>query len=142
VIVLLEEVRAERAAELAAARPKNKRRTALNLVPPFGQFQNGQRTKGWIIAGLGIGFLAANITSFAILRSWCNDEDGTCPGRRDAAEKLRVVNLASGAGFVATYIYGVVDGFVVMRRLDQAERLRVGVLPTDGGATLVLGGRF
>src|SRR6185436_13728464 len=42
-----ESVRARHAAELRGLRPKPHRVGALNLLPPWGQFQNGDRTKGW-----------------------------------------------------------------------------------------------
>jgi len=142
VIVLLEEVRAERAAELAAARPKPKKRPALNLLPPFGQFQNGQNTKGWIIGGLWSSLLVTNVTTWIILKQWCEDgADGTCPGHQDGASTLRLVNLLSAAGFLGAYTYGVLDGYFVMRaRAAEDRQLRLGFTPLEGGVGLVLSG--
>lgn len=141
-IVVLEEVRAEKAAALAAARPKPRRRPALNLLPPFGQFQNGDTLKGGIIAGAGLALIATNLTSYGLLASWCRDSDGTCPDRRDQARAARIVNLTSFGLLAGVYAYGVIDGFVVMRRQAREEAMRVQLVPTDGGAAVVVGGRF
>ena len=79
-IVFFEDVRARHAAELRKYRPGPERRRyrALNLLPPAGQFQNGEPTKGWIIAGLGGLALATNIGSYVVLRRWCDDDTGVC----------------------------------------------------------------
>jgi len=140
-IVILEEVRAERAAELAAARPRPKRKRALNLLPPFGQFQNQQPEKGFIVGGLLVSLLVTNVTTWAVLQSWCQD-DQTCPGHQDSAEVLRTVNLAAAAGLAVVYGYGVVDGFSVMQQLERREAISVAVVPADEGLSLVLGAHF
>ena len=65
------DVRLKHNAELRALRPHGKRYIALALVPPLGQFQNGERVKGWIVSGM----LAGHGTQPAV------------PGPRQAAGK-------------------------------------------------------
>lgn len=141
-IIVLEEVRAERAAELTAARDKPKIKPALNLLPPFGQLQNRQQGKGIVIGGLWVSLLAANVTSWLILKSWCED-DGTCPGHQGSADSLRTFNLVTGPAAALVYIYGVVDGYVVMRRNQRSDqRISLSLGAGRDGAQVFLQGRF
>jgi hypothetical protein len=145
-IVFFEDVRARNAAELRKYRPapRRKRSWALNLLPPAGQFQNRDHTKGWLIAGTGTVLLATNVSSFLILRDWCDPATGTCTSggepRTEEARTLRAVNLISGALFFGLLTYGIVDGFVHYRRHDDS--LSIGLVPGQDGASVFLHGRF
>jgi hypothetical protein len=139
-VTFFEGVRTRHEAELRALRPKHTS-SALNLFPPLGQFQNGDRTKGWIIAGAGVVLLAADIGSYAMLRHWCSSTDLTCDlggDRAGSARTMRTANLISGSALVALYVYGVVDGYWNYRS-PHRELL---VVPTDGGAQVMLVGSF
>jgi hypothetical protein len=139
-VSFFEEVRARHAAELRALRPQPRRWLALNLLPPWGQFQNGQRTKGWVIAGAGAGLLAIDVGSYALLRSWCSSGDLTCDAggaHTGAARTLRTVNLIAGGALVALYVFGVADGFA-----HRHHNLTMEVAPAAGGGALVISGRF
>jgi hypothetical protein len=143
-VTFFEDVRARHAAELRALRPRPRRWAALNLLPPWGQFQNGNRTRGWVIAGTGVVLLATNLGSYAALRSWCDESDRTCDGegsRSDRARRMRVVNLVSGAGLLAVYAYGVIDGFVGYTRAPTRDP-ELHLVPTGDGAALIVTGRF
>jgi hypothetical protein len=144
-LVFFADVRSRNAAIIAASRPKPKRKMYwyLNLVPPFGQFQNRHRGKGWVIAVGGTLSLAMNVTTFLVLRSWCDQSTGVCT-REDSARKLEVVNLVSGAAALGLFAYGVLDGFHHYRRIRKQERrgLQLGIVPERGGARLTLGARF
>lgn len=120
-VVFFESVRTRYAGEILTVkpRPRRKRSLALNFLPPFGQFQNGDRTKGWLIAGGGVVLLAANLTTYAMLSSSCDSSNLTCDRDPSSARTLRVVNLASGAMFLALYGYGVIDGLVHFRGEDR-----------------------
>jgi hypothetical protein len=127
VINFFNDVKAKHNAELRARRKKPNRHWALNLVPPLGQFQNGDRTKGWIIAGLLAGFAIGNGTTFFLLRSWCNQQDKTCDATKDRADlatQLRGINLATGAGLIVTYAYGVWDGVHGYRRKTREQAIQ------------------
>ncbi len=141
-ISFFEGVRARHDAELRALRPKVARHYAsLNLLPPWGQFQNGDRTKGWIIAGAGAALLVADVGSYAMLRHWCSSADLTCDNngdRRGDARTMRTVNLVAGGALVALYVYGVVDGFVGYR----APRHELLIAPTGDGAQVLFVGSF
>jgi hypothetical protein len=140
-VTFFEDVRARHGAELRAMRPpaRPRRWVGAAFLPPYGQFQNGDRTKGWVITGTGLALIGANVGSYLMLRRWCDEDTGVCPDRTDAARRMRTVNLVTGAGVAAVYLYGVIDGLVGYR---AASRARVEVAPTAGGAALILSGQF
>ncbi len=131
-IVFFEDVRARHAGEVALARPRHEKfRTVwANLLPPWGQFQNGDRARGWVIGFSELLLLATNLTTYALLVSMCSEEDGTCsdPGQ---ARTLRFINHASGVAFVAVVAYGILDGYLGY----QATSARMlGLAPADLGS--------
>lgn len=140
-VTFFEDVRARHGAELRAMRPPAQPRRWIGaaFLPPYGQFQNGDRAKGWAIAGTGVALIGANVGTYLMLRSWCDESTGVCTDRTDAARRMRTVNLVTGAGVAAVYLYGVIDGLVGYR---AASRARVEVAPTAGGAALILSGHF
>lgn len=120
VVNFFNEVRQRHQAELVVLRPHAKRYWPLMLLPPVAQFQNGDRVKG-IIVGSALGvFLATNITTYFVLRSWCHTTGNTCDssGKNHyrSAETLSNLNVLSGIGFIATYAFGVWDGVRGYRR--------------------------
>jgi hypothetical protein len=139
-VTFFEDVRARHAAELRALRPKPraKRSLVLALLPPFGQIQGGEHTKAWIIGGALVGFAAANVASYALLRSWCSDTDLTCDTHTRAASAMRAINLASAGGFLAAYLYGVYDGVVEYRH----QNVVLFANPTSGGGVAGVLGAF
>ncbi|HVV83858.1 MAG TPA: hypothetical protein VHE35_12370 [Kofleriaceae bacterium] len=152
-VAYFESVRTRHAAELHALRPRPARTALVNLLPPFGQFQNHERTKGWILAGLGGAALAANVTTYVIVSRWCDERDGTCEvdgrSRRPTAEKLLSINRVAGVAAIALYAYGVIDGFRHYRRRPAvvvapfAAGVGAGAGTGAGaGAVLGLSGRF
>jgi hypothetical protein len=155
-IVFFEDVRARRAPELAARRPPPPRRRIpwLAPLPIFGQVQNGDRTKAWLIGGAGATLLAINLGTYAWLRQHCDRETGLChdatAGADDAAGDLtgrartmQGINLAAGVGLVGLAIYAAVDGVLGYRADSRSGAVELGGTATpDGGFSLVLGGRF
>jgi len=108
---------------------------AINFLPfGAGQFQNGQRTKGWIFLGaetvLGGVSVAALTTNFALYgarpRITCvmapagqmtAADSGCSPGYvpnddRDRSQLILKVQMVSGALFFATAVWGVIDAIV------------------------------
>lgn len=142
VVRFFDDVKAKHAAELRALRPRTRRWAVLNLVPPAGQFQNRQPIKGWILGGLGVALLAANVGSYLTLDSWCNDVDRTCESetasRADDARTLKKVNLVTGIALIGVYVYGVYDGFQHYRLLRGAV-LVTPVAFGDGGGLGIAG---
>jgi hypothetical protein len=124
---------------------------AFNFVPfGAGQFQNGQRRKGWLFFGVEAGLAAVSVGAFATnlglyglnphrkcLVPQVLDPDGMrepCPpaeidhAQEHTSSALTKVQVASGALFFAAAIWGVVDAI----RHYQREVL----LPDDAtGAT-------
>lgn len=152
-IVFFEDVRSRHAAELRQYRPvpRTTARTFLkNFLPPWGQIQNGQAGKAWVLGLAETLLLGTHLTTYFVYRSWCDPVDDTCDDGADhtvAARKVRVANLVSGALLIGVYAYGVIDGLVEYRRQRrrvpvQARTLSVGVVPTTDGAYLSVFGRF
>ena len=132
-------------AELRVRRP-TKRYWILNLIPPGGQIQNGEKAKAWVIGGLLGAFAITNVTTFLVLRSWCKEVSGsdgssvTCDqGGDHPASTLKVVNIASGIGLILTYGFGVYDGVKGYRRKESIQPF---VAPASGGATVGVFGSF
>lgn len=153
-ISLLEDVRARNSAELEAYRkkPRKKRYLLLNLVPAGGQFQNGERTKGYVLA-TGIGLLfSANLGSWLALESYCDNEDRTCStsdgiDKADTARTLQTVNVVAGVGLISLYAYSVLDGYLGYRRAQRREResddyMSFALVPTQQGASFAWSLRF
>ncbi len=132
------DVRARHAAELRRA---PKRYAVLALLPPFAQFQNGERTKGWVITGLLGAFAATNVTTYFLLRAWCHDSGDTCDASgKDhftAAQHLEAINIAAGVGLILTYAYGVYDGVSGYR-----ARSYLYVAPETNGVVVGVAARF
>jgi len=138
-VAFFEGVRGKHAAELRALRPRPRRAIALNLIPPAGQFQNRERPKAWILAGLGGSLLVANLGSYGLLRSWCDGDDGTCEGHTRSARVLRNVNLGTGLALIGLYAYGVYDG---VRHFRRTPAITVTPVAFSDGGGLGFAGSF
>jgi hypothetical protein len=141
-IVFFEDVRARHAGELRKLRPhtvRKKRYRALNLLPPWGQFQNHQPTKAWILGGVETALLVADVATYIYLVDHCRAGDLTCdsPG---TARSVKTVNLVSGGLLLGTLLYGIIDGFVVYSR--RSDEINVNVVATDQAAMVIYGGSF
>jgi hypothetical protein len=142
VVSFFADVRARHSAELKALRPK-KRYAVLTLLPPFGQFQNGDRTKGWVITGL-LGSLAiADVTAFLLRRRWCThvtapsgNSSYVCDGHYDGARTARTIEIATSLGLLITYVYGVYDGVRGYRRETRERALMPYASPSNDGAVV------
>lgn len=148
-IIFFESVRSRNAATLHQYRPKSKtkRRWILNWLPPAGQVQNGQRTKAVVIGITGVMLMAANLTTFFMLRDWCDESTGVCTNSagesvRSKAKTFRAINLSTAAAFGALYAYAVIDGLVYFRRKRTKKSVSVGVVPGPDGAYVSILGRF
>ena len=148
-VTFFEDVRARHAAELRTMRPRPRRYWIANIFPPWGQIQNGDNGKA-IVIGVGIGaFAITNVTTYLVLRSWCTQTSGpggvgaSCDVTVDhnhTSASLRTLNIASGIGLIATYLYGVYDGVVGYRRRTQEERtLPFATARSDGAVIGVMG---
>ena len=160
VLALFDSVRHDLAAELAASRPKPRRKRSawLSVVPVVAQWQNGDTTKMWVVGSLAAAFAVANGTSFYLLHRWCDTSDGTCdegnPGDPDysnhlpEARRARVVNVVSAVGLLGVLTYSVVDGVLGYRRLERQEADQdegapaFGVSAGDGALSVTVGGSF
>jgi hypothetical protein len=154
-VAFFEGVRARHAGELRRYRPRPKRSSVVvALIPPAGQFENGQKAKGWALGVTEGLLLATNVTTYFILKDMCNANDGTCgdacdPSKESCASKdatatartLQTVNLASGVLLIGVVVYGSIDGYLGWKK--EGERLEgLSVAPTQGGATVGYSGSF
>ncbi len=152
-LTFFSDIKAKYNAELKARRPKQKRYWLATLVPVLAQAQNGERTKGFIIGGVLVAFVAANLTSVLVLRSWCTRVTGdngssiTCDNNASdhysSAPTMRVINAVSGVGAILTYAYGVYDGVKNYRRRTRERSMQPFVSSTThGDALLGVAGSF
>lgn len=155
VVSFCNDVASRHAAELRALRARPQRSWLLTLVPPFGQFQNGERTKGFVIGGVLGALVIVNLTTYAYLRSRCDHTEGesggalTCgdspAGSQEAtamARRLRPYNIASGVGAILVYAYGVYDGVQGYRRRSREQALQLFVSMSANGSVLGISGSF
>lgn len=138
VVAFFNDVGSRHAAELRALRtPPSRPSWLYTLLPPVGQWQNGEHTKAYVLGGLLGALLITNLTTYAYLRAWCDHTDGTAGGvltcsdgpgtsknATHAAERIRPVNIVTGVGFWLVYAYGVYDGIRGYRRVSRERQLR------------------
>jgi hypothetical protein len=151
VIAFFNDVTSRHGAELRALRRRSQRTWMLTLLPPFGQLQNGHRTKALVLgAGLGA-LLVTNLTTYYYLRAWCDHTDGGSGGgltcndgedRTSAATRLRPYNIASGIGFLLLYAYGVYDGVQGYRQRSRERIVQPFVGISAESRIFGLSGRF
>ena len=132
---------------------------ALAFLPfGVGQFQNGQNAAGWAFLLFESAFIAGSALTVPFYIS-ANDSKNEQAAKdsiaaenyRSRAEQIRAVNLAFNAGFVLTWIGGVIQAQATFvpegkeirpRPLPKVLQLTPQVRPEVGGASLGLGGRF
>ncbi len=152
VVAFFNDVASRHAAELRAQRVRPPRRTwLLALVPPVAQFQNGEPGKGLVVGGLLVGMLATNLTTYAVLSSWCDQTSGAAGGglacdrggdHRHGARILKPINLAAGIGFVLTYAYGVWDGVSGYRQKTREYAIQPYVATSLNDKLIGIAGSF
>lgn len=142
VVTFFNEVAARHENELKAARPK-KRYAVLAVLPPFAQFQNGDRTKGWVIGGLLGTFAVADITAVLLRRSWCSHVTSpsghssyVCDGHLEGGRATNAIIIGTSLGLLITYVYGVYDGVRGYRRETRERALLPFASPTNQGAVV------
>jgi hypothetical protein len=167
-IATLEAKRRKQEAELAAQRREEAERLRvasakvvlyerhsylMNFVPfGAGQFQNGQRRKGWLFASAEAGLGAISVSAFVVNFAYygvrpqrhCLTPQNTdvgglstpCPmpdvdhSQEDLSRDLLRVQLASGALFFAAAIWGAVDA---IRHYQERELLEGDAIPAGTG---------
>jgi hypothetical protein len=118
VIQFFEQVRRRHQLEVdEVVRKRGPQGTALvNLLPPWGQFQNRQSRKGYWLLGGEVSLATTSIITAALLYSW-RDETHQFSGHERAYVPLSTLNYASFGAFIALIAYGVVDGLYYYYRL-------------------------
>lgn len=151
VIAFFNDVTSRHSAELRALRNRPGRSWYLTLVPPFGQFQNGERVKGYVVGGVLGTLLAVNLTTYALLRSWCEHTQGTTGGglscndpsdHSRAAARIRPYNIASGIAAIAVYVYGVYDGIQGYRQHSREQAVQPFAAVSSDASVVGISGNF
>ncbi|MCA9667435.1 MAG: hypothetical protein KC503_17670 [Myxococcales bacterium] len=112
---------------------------AVNLLPPWGQFRNGHRTKGFVVLGIELGLVASSVVSAAVLYSQRGDHN-LFPFSRTTFRALQITNVASVATLALVMLYGAIDGLYYYYRAPEiaeetnkharAKAARVSLAPT------------
>jgi hypothetical protein len=126
----------------------------VNFVPfGAGQFQNGQPGKGWafltaeaVLGAVSVGALATNLVTYGLRpQRTCRYDvgDSVCPPEdidhtdEDRSRLLTRVQIASGAVFLGTVAWGIIDAIYYYRsetQLSLADQPRRS--PSAGGIRL------
>lgn len=127
VVAFFEEVRERHRREMdQVARRRGPRGSAVvNLLPPWGQFQNGHRTKGYVLLTGEATMAAASIVTAGLLYRW-RSSTGEFGEHEGAYRPLTVVNAVSFGALAALVVYGVVDGLYYYYRGPRAALRRRG----------------
>ncbi len=113
--------RRHQAEQLELLRKRGPRHSAaVNLLPPWGQFSNGHRTKAYVLLGGELGLAATSITTAALLYSW-RGSTREFAGHEGAYPALSTINYVSFAALGALLVYGIIDGLYHYYRLPPAE---------------------
>lgn len=105
------------------------------LLPGWGQFYNGEKTKGWIIGGLTIGSLIGTIGTYVVGDGARKEYEGFGPGTEaskfDTAystwESMATLNNTLAISFMALYTFNLVDAVISAKPATRA----VGLLPGE-----------
>src|SRR5262249_6453423 len=109
-VAFFEDVRRRHASEIRdAARAQSNKTFALAFLPPAGQFQNGNRARGYTIGALEAVALAAAVATNLQLRAW-ETPDHTFDPHHDDAVRLKTLNYIAVGVLVVTVLVGIVDG--------------------------------
>lgn len=95
--------------EIREVERRGSRSVVPNLLPPWGQFRNGHRVKGYVLLGGELAFGITSVATAALLWTW-KDDTGQFGDREHLFQPLSIVNYITFFLSVAVYSYGVVDG--------------------------------
>jgi hypothetical protein len=156
VVAFFNDVASRHAAELRALRvPPQRPLWLFTLIPPVGQYMNGDHTRAYVLGGVLGALLVTNLVTYSYLRQWCDhtqgsggggltctDGDGRGHDATQAARRLRPVNIASGIGFWVVYAFGVYDGIRGYRRNSREQALRPYATVSTDGSVVGIHARF
>jgi hypothetical protein len=112
-----------------------KKRLAFALLPPLGQFQNGDDGRGWVLLGLETVTLGTAVTTKILLESW-KGPNLTFPGHESSAEPLKRWNYISTAAFAGVWAVGIADALIRYSHDPDEESARVAFTVLPGGGAL------
>jgi len=93
----------------------------INFVPLAGQFQNGHRTKGFVLLGTQVGLAALSLGS-GLGVYWGYTGRALTREEYDRARALSIVQVASAGLCAAAVAYGIIDALYYHRSRTVSER--------------------
>jgi tetratricopeptide (TPR) repeat protein len=97
------------------------------LVPGWGQFYNGQSTKGWIVGGATYAFLIGAAATYVIGAGDRQDYETMQSGDFDSAynkwESMANINHIMNIGFYLCYTYNLIDAIWNAKTGNQTASL-------------------
>jgi len=118
VVAFFKRVRRAYRLEVTATERRGSQSAAVNLLPPWGQFRNGHRVKGYLLLSGELAFGLTSIATAALLWSW-QDDTGQFGDREHLYRPMSVVNYVTFGLCAATMVYGVVDGLYYHYRPEK-----------------------
>jgi len=111
------------------------RRYAYNFLPPLGQFQNGDRTTGWVLLGVESVSLATCLTTAILINGgfWIHPDRTAKNVSYETVNAARTTNWISLGVFTATFVYGVIDGLVGYDRPVHSKPMAIRFQATPNG---------
>lgn len=95
---------------------------ALNFAPlGAGQFQNGHKTKGILVAGGQAATAATSLGIFLYLATTYGLEAKVPLEDATSVRRLQQIEVAAGAAFFAIYAYSIVDGIIYYKPRVRTE---------------------
>ena len=110
VIVFFEYVRQKYRAELTTVVKSKTGWAWVNVLPPWGQFQNGHHLKGGLLLGGEVLAVSTYITAYALLKKW-EGPHGTFPGHEEHMRPMQITQIVAFSLTIALVAYGIADGF-------------------------------
>jgi hypothetical protein len=125
VVAFFETVRSHHSEEIrqAAERSRPSKHLLLAFLPPVGQFQNGDRARGFTLAAFEVMSLGLAIGTYVQLKKWVKESNQTFGTHTQDAQTLKVVNNVAVGLFAASVIYGVVDALANFSHHDEEPPL-------------------
>ncbi|HEY3360144.1 MAG TPA: hypothetical protein VGQ83_43230 [Polyangia bacterium] len=105
----------------------------------YGQFENGQRHKGWAFLGGQAALAATSLTAFTLFEA---NQGHWSPNDKSTIDALRTVQIAAGGAFFAVAIWGILDAIVYAppRETVTVKEPRPAPPPAKAGVSLAPGG--
>jgi hypothetical protein len=132
--------------ETILERTRQRRSYWVNFLPlGAGQFQNGHRTKAYVVLSLQLAFGAVSLSSAIWHRAEFSGPLTRGSSEAALAERVAVTQVVSGALFFGALAYGIIDALAYYEEETVSEKTyqrRITLVPTVGPREVGLGMSF